>query len=85
VNTAENITRLRDSRGWSIQELADRAGLKRNTLSRWESGVSAKIPAEALAALAAALGVSVDELLTGRRSGPGARPTGERRCRRQRW
>ena len=59
------IVRLRKRRGWSQAELARRLGVTRMRLGNWERGVYTP-PLGALLALRRELGVSLDELLTGR-------------------
>lgn len=61
---AENISTLRKARGMSQEALADRVHVVRQTVSKWEKGLS--VPdADALADLAEVFGVSVGELLGG--------------------
>lgn len=63
------IVDLRNQRGWSQRELARRAVLRPPRLSALELG--RKLPQlEELAALAGALGVSLDELVFGQASRP---------------
>ncbi len=58
----DNIKRLRQARGISQEELALRLGVVRQTVSKWEKGIS--VPdAEMLMKLADYFGVSVGELL----------------------
>lgn len=38
IEVAESVRRLRATRGWSLRQAADRAGIGRSTLSRWERG-----------------------------------------------
>ena len=58
----ENLNRIRMRRGFSQEELAARIHVVRQTVSKWEKGLS--VPdAEALMRLADALEVSVSELL----------------------
>ncbi|HIY59513.1 MAG TPA: helix-turn-helix domain-containing protein [Candidatus Eisenbergiella pullistercoris] len=40
MNLADRIQRLRKSEGLSQEELAERIGVSRQTVSKWESGVS---------------------------------------------
>ncbi len=40
MNMAERIQHLRKSRGFSQEELADRVGVSRQAVSKWESGGS---------------------------------------------
>ena len=53
---------MRKARGWSQEELADRAGVSRQAVSRWESG-SAKPDADKIIAICDLFGVSADYLL----------------------
>jgi transcriptional regulator with XRE-family HTH domain len=58
--------RIRDARsvlGWSQNELASRAGVKQPTLQRIEAGLRLDPSIRTIAALAAALGQSIDALL----------------------
>lgn len=52
----EKLARTRQARGWSLRDLADRAGLSAMVLSKYERGVSQPRPAT-LTRLASALGV----------------------------
>ena len=59
---SENIRRFRKARGLRQEELAERVHVVRQTVSKWENGLS--VPdAEQLRDLAAVLGVSVSALL----------------------
>ena len=40
MNLADRIQQLRKSKGISQEELADRIGVSRQAVSKWESGVS---------------------------------------------
>ena len=40
MNLADRIQQLRKRRGISQEELADRIGVSRQAVSKWESGVS---------------------------------------------
>ena len=58
--------RIRDARsklGWSQNELASRAGVKQPTLQRIEAGLRRDPSIRTIAALAAALGLTIDALL----------------------
>lgn len=60
----ERIFKLRRAAGLSQETLAERVGVSRQAIGKWENG--AALPGlDNLQALAAALGVSCDELLTG--------------------
>lgn len=59
---ATNIRTLRQNKGWSQQDLADQIHVVRQTISKWESGLS--VPdASLLIDLANVLDVSVADLL----------------------
>ncbi|MBO5228496.1 MAG: helix-turn-helix domain-containing protein [Lachnospiraceae bacterium] len=59
---AENLKVLRKQKGFSQEELAVRVNVVRQTVSKWEKGLS--VPdADALVKLAEVLGVSTSELL----------------------
>ena len=60
-----NIARLRRAAGMSQEELAARAGLSQSFVSNLERGRRRSAQAEAVQALARALGVTVEELLGG--------------------
>ena len=53
------VVALRKMRGWSQQELADRAGLQRTHVGRIEAGRYA-VTLETVQAIAQALGMTVD-------------------------
>jgi transcriptional regulator with XRE-family HTH domain len=59
--------RFRQARSWNQFDLADRLGVPRDRLAKWESGCHVP-PAEALLILSSVFEVSVDELLKGRKS-----------------
>ena len=40
MNLSTKIARLRHARGWSQEELAERLGVSRQSVSKWESGGS---------------------------------------------
>ena len=40
MTVGENIVRLRTARRWSQEELANRLGVSRQSVSKWETGVS---------------------------------------------
>ncbi len=61
---AEQIQRMRKSRGLSQEELADKIGVSRQAVSKWESGQS-QPDIDRLLALSDFFAVSVDTLLKG--------------------
>jgi transcriptional regulator with XRE-family HTH domain len=61
VKVGKNLRRLREAEGWSMQELADRAGIAKMQVARFEW--DSKDPSlESAVKLARALGCSLDEL-----------------------
>lgn len=62
MTLGEKILNMRKARDWSQEELADRAGVSRQAVSRWESG-SAKPDADKIIAICDLFGVSADYLL----------------------
>lgn len=63
MTIAERIRLTRQQKNISQKELADKAGINLKSLSRYELGTSVP-PADALKAIADALGVSADHLLS---------------------
>lgn len=64
---SENIFRYRRSLGLSQEQLAERIGVSRQTISKWEGGQSAP-DVDKLISLADCFGVTVDELIRGKES-----------------
>jgi len=62
VTIGEKILKLRKARGWSQEELAERIGVTRQAVSRWESD-SAKPDADKIIAVCDLFGISADSLL----------------------
>ena len=73
MTLGEKILNMRKARGWSQEELADRAGVSRQAVSRWESG-SAKPDADKIIVICDLFGISADYLL--RDNYAGERPVG---------
>lgn len=59
----ERLRELRRERGWTQQDLADRSGIKRTYIALLESSRRRSIGARNALKLAAAFGITVDELL----------------------
>ena len=59
-----SLTELRHSRGWSQEQLGERLGVTRQTVSKWELG-STTPELEKLAMMSDIFGVSTDELIKG--------------------
>jgi transcriptional regulator with XRE-family HTH domain len=57
------LMRLRDEKGWSDNQLADKSGVPQPTISRFFAGTSESMMLDTLAALGKALGVTVAELI----------------------
>lgn len=60
----EKLMNLRKSRGWSQEELGEKLGVTRQTVSKWELGATTP-EMEKLAAMSELFGISVDELIKG--------------------
>ncbi len=59
---SEKIINLRKSRGWSQEELAERLGVSRQSVSKWESGIS-NPDLDKIVAMSTLFGVTTDYLL----------------------
>ena len=59
---SEKIINLRKSRGWSQEELAERLNVSRQSVSKWESGIS-NPELDKVVAMSTLFGVSTDYLL----------------------
>ena len=73
MTMGEKLLKLRKARQWSQEELAEKIGVTRQAVSRWESD-SAKPDAEKIIALCDLFGVSADYLLRGEYTGESAEP-----------
>jgi len=71
MTMGEKILNMRKARGWNQEELAERIGVTRQAVSRWEAG-SAKPDADKIIAICDLFGVSADYLLRDRYSGEGS-------------
>lgn len=69
----QRLQQLRKAKGFSQEELADRVGVSRQAVSKWEGGQTAP-DLERLLALSKQLDVTTDYLLTGQH--PAAREQG---------
>ena len=65
----QRIAELRSGRGIKQNELAERLGVSAQAVSKWENDISCP-DISVLPQLAEELGVTVDELLTGKECGP---------------
>lgn len=65
MHLSDNLKRIREERGISQTELAERCGISPSQLSKMEIGVQKNPHLETVVAIAAALGVSIEELVFG--------------------
>jgi len=70
MTVGDKILNMRKARGWSQEELADRIGVSRQAVSRWESN-SAKPDADKIVDICDLFGVSADYLLRNQYAGEG--------------
>jgi transcriptional regulator with XRE-family HTH domain len=80
VEMGERIARLRHRRGWDRAVMARKLGVSRDRISKWERGENAP-PLEILVALRRLLGVTLDELVTGKAAPPAMELSEEERER----
>jgi transcriptional regulator with XRE-family HTH domain len=64
----ETIRELRESKGWTQQELADKTGVSRQTISKLENGHELDPRKSTLLLLAMAFGIDPQELMNGYRT-----------------
>lgn len=60
---AQRVKELRERKGWSMQRLAEEAGIARSYVSKIEAGAAVRPSGIMLNKLANALGVEVDDLM----------------------
>lgn len=65
MHLSDNLKRIRELRGISQTELADRCGMSPSQISKLEIGAQKNPHLDSVVALAAALGVSIEELVFG--------------------
>lgn len=75
MNFAEKLMELRKSCGWSQEELGEKLGVTRQTVSKWELGETTP-EMEKIAAISELFGISTDELIKGS-AAQTASPTGQ--------
>lgn len=66
---SEKLSELRRSKGWSQEQLGERLGVTRQTISKWELG-STTPEMEKLAAISDLFGITTDELIKGKAPQP---------------
>ena len=64
MNFAEKLMELRRSKGWSQEQLGEKLGVTRQTVSTWELG-STTPEMEKIAAISELFGITTDELIKG--------------------
>lgn len=60
---AQRISQLRRDRGMTLEQVADRVGVGKSTVRKWETGLIANMRRDKIAALAAALGTTPGYLM----------------------
>lgn len=60
---SENLKKLRDKKGYSLEKVARLADLSLNTIVKIENGVNQNPTIETLTKIAKALGVGIDDLI----------------------
>jgi len=79
VKLGRKVRFLREGKGWSLSELAERSGVSKAYVSDLENGVAGKPNIQYIFSIALALDVTLDELL----SETFTRPAGVKRKQRQ--
>lgn len=69
IETGNRLAQLRKEKGLSQEELANRIGVSRQAISKWENGESSP-DTDNLVALAKVYGVTIDELINGEEAKP---------------
>jgi repressor LexA len=73
MGIAENIKRLRTQSNWTQEQLAEKVGVTRSTVTQWETGWS-QPRMGAVGRIASAFGVSVTDIVSEENHIPGAIP-----------
>ena len=63
MTVGEKIKAARESKGLSYSQLAEKSGLKKSTLQRYETGATRKIPIEVIGVLESCLGLERGSLM----------------------
>lgn len=61
-NIGDVVAKLRDAAGWTLDDLAEHAGMNRNVISKLETGRTGEAKRKTLVKIAAAFGLTVREL-----------------------
>ena len=64
VKLGHKVRFLRQGKGWTLSELSDKSGVSKAYISDLENGVAGKPNIQYVFAIASALGVTLDELLS---------------------
>lgn len=64
ADTGLRIRQMREARGWTQQELAQKAGVSRPAVTQWESGKTKDPKRGSLLGIAHAFGVTVEDLIS---------------------
>ena len=64
INFSQKLMELRRARGWSQEQLGEKLGVTRQTISKWELGQTTP-ELEKLAAMSDLFGITTDELING--------------------
>lgn len=81
----QRIKRLREARGLSQQAVADKVGVSRVAVTKWESGMTANLKLGNLLSLCELFGVSVEELVRGAAKAGGAQTASEQAATESAW
>lgn len=65
MHLSDNLKRIREERGISQEELAERCGMSKSQLSKLETGSQKNPHLETVVTISSALGVSMEELVFG--------------------
>lgn len=58
MNIGEEIKRLRDEKGMTLEQLGDKCGVGKSTVRKWEKGIIKDMRRDKIEKLSMALGVS---------------------------
>jgi transcriptional regulator with XRE-family HTH domain len=61
----KRVKRMRHLRGWTLEEVAKRIGVKKTTVSQWETGRIQKLEGDNMLAVCKLFGTTPEQLLYG--------------------
>jgi transcriptional regulator with XRE-family HTH domain len=70
LKLGQQVRFLRQGKGWSLSDLAERSGISKAYISDLENGAAGKPNIQYVFSIASALGVTLDELLEGAKPSP---------------